>query len=157
MVHKLPLGSGDFVWMKTEMQVWVQSGIVEDKNTEGGQRGCLLGGTAILRRLCRRGMGGGESFQISISFYKAIRKSSMIMTFLWKESPEGLKEEDNATASEGCQIFIRWKVVEIEFCFFFIHLCFNSTNITLFTNPLSAGDAEMNKDQYSCCPELIKV
>lgn len=54
--HKLPLGPGDFVWMKTEMQVWVWSGTVQDKNTEGSLHGCLLGGTASSRGLrCAEG------------------------------------------------------------------------------------------------------
>lgn len=69
MVHKLPLGSGDFVWMKTEMQVWVQSGIVEDKNIEGGQRGCLLVGQPSYEGCAEEGWGESH-FKYPFPFIK---------------------------------------------------------------------------------------
>lgn len=89
------------LWMKAEMQVGVQSGIVQDKNVEGGSAWLLSGGDSHLRRavLCKRGL--GRRFISNIcSFYKIIKQSPLIATALRKESYGGCKEEDKEVASE---------------------------------------------------------
>lgn len=99
----------------------------------------------------------GDSLQISIPFHKIIRKSPVIPTALWKESYGGHKEKTRGLPLRNVRYSLDGKQRKLSVLPPLYSSTLEPNNIISFTKPRSARDPEMNRDQYSCCPELINV